>query len=181
MFNCLLFSLTPWEPGNKAKSVHDPNSLSLFHYEFSIAVHINYKYPSADDKECWHDILHLALKREMQESPQQEDGLGWKMFYFDIIHVNIYQTIPHFSCCKCGPRNKVVIMVLSLSMQELPHKREAPQDLPCADDENADEVVSHITSLLSTIMLNVREILWIIAFGTLKAIHQLLAWLASHY
>ena len=81
------------------------------------------------------------------------------MFYFDIIHVNIYQTITHFSCCKCGPRNKVVIMVLSLSMQELPHKREAPQDLPCADDENADEVVSHITSLLSTIMLNVREIL----------------------
>ena len=42
-------------------------------------------------------------------------------------------------------------MVLCLSMQELPHKREAPQDPSCVDDENADEVVSHIT------MLNVRN------------------------
>ena len=37
-------------------------TLLLFHYEFFIAVQINYKYTSADDKECWHDILHSALK-----------------------------------------------------------------------------------------------------------------------
>ena len=48
-------------------------------------------------------------------------------------------------------------MVLYLSMQELPHKQEAPQDPSCVDDENADEVVSHIASLLSTTMLNVRN------------------------
>ena len=37
-----------------------------------IAVHINYKYPSADHKERWHDILHSALNAKCKNARNQK-------------------------------------------------------------------------------------------------------------